>query len=231
MRKIQDLTGQKFGKLTVIERIENYISSNGQQRSQWKCQCECGTIVDVIGTNLTRGNTQSCGCSRKESNKKYNDYEIQDGYVIMYTFKQEPFLISLEDFWKVKDFCWHINNNGYVCSKSQKIITLSRFITDCPDGICIDHKDGNPTNNIRNNLRFATYTENNLNRKTSSYNTSGTTGVSWNKRKGKWFAYITINHKRTSLGYYNNFDDAVQVRKQAEEKYFGEWSYDNSRIN
>ena len=59
-------------------------------------------------------------------------------------------------------------------------------------------------------------------------NTSGATGVSWHKNKGKWQAYLTINHKRIHLGYHVKFDDAVKVRKDAEEKYFGEYSYDNS---
>ena len=40
---------------------------------------------------------------------------------------------------------------------------------------------------------------------------------------------ITVNNKRIPLGYYQNYNDALQARKNAEEKYFGEWSYDNSR--
>ena len=62
-------------------------------------------------------------------------------------------------------------------------------------------------------------------------NTSGASGVKWNKLIGKWTADITINNERIYLGYFENFDDAVQVRKQAEEKYFGEYSYDNSQYN
>ena len=59
-------------------------------------------------------------------------------------------------------------------------------------------------------------------------NTSGVTGVSWNRRKEEWESYITIDDKRKGLGYFSNFDDAVAARKAAEERYFGEYSYDNS---
>lgn len=70
MSKLKDLTGQKFGRLTVLERAE---SKNG--RTYWKCRCDCGEEVNVIASNLLRGNTKSCGCFTVEyANKnKYKD--------------------------------------------------------------------------------------------------------------------------------------------------------------
>ena len=44
MGKAIDLTGQKFGRLTVLKRAENYISPNGEKRAQWLCKCECGSV-------------------------------------------------------------------------------------------------------------------------------------------------------------------------------------------
>lgn len=75
MGKIHDLTGQKFGKLTVMERAENRITPKGQSKAAWKCLCECGKEVEVLASNLVRGNTKSCGCSSAEyANKnKYID--------------------------------------------------------------------------------------------------------------------------------------------------------------
>ena len=67
-----------------------------------------------------------------------------------------------------------------------------------------------------------------MNSKLPNNNTSGIKGVCWNKNYQKWFAYIKINQKSINLGYFINFDDAVKARKEAEEKYFGEYSYDNS---
>lgn len=54
--KFQDITGQKFGKLTALE----YIVKN--QKAYWKCLCECGNICIVSKNNLKSGHTQSCGC-------------------------------------------------------------------------------------------------------------------------------------------------------------------------
>lgn len=54
-------------------------------------------------------------------------------------------------------------------------------------------------------------------------------GVSFNKKSYKWEAYIGIDNKRINLGKFNDFEDAVSARKEAEEKYFGEWSYNNSQ--
>ena len=75
-----DLTGQYFGRLKVIERVEDYIEKNGNKRSQWLCECKCGNRVKVIGKSLKNGNTKSCGCLQKEITSKhfknYNDYDL-----------------------------------------------------------------------------------------------------------------------------------------------------------
>jgi hypothetical protein len=68
-----------------------------------------------------------------------------------------------------------------------------------------------------------------MNRHTHSNNTSGVTGVGWNKDSQKWCAYICKNYEQIHLGYFDNFDDAVRARKDAEEKYFGEYAYDYSQ--
>lgn len=64
MRRI-DLTGKKFGRLTVIEVAD---SSKGKLR--WRCKCDCGKEIVVYGTSLKSGNTKSCGCFRTENAKK-----------------------------------------------------------------------------------------------------------------------------------------------------------------
>lgn len=59
--------GDKFGKLTVIEKVEDYIvPCNGEHRSQWKCYCDCGNISIVKDFNLKSGSIKSCGCLQKE---------------------------------------------------------------------------------------------------------------------------------------------------------------------
>lgn len=60
-----DLTGQRFGKWTVLSKSEDRM---------WLCQCECGTVRKVNGDNLRHGLTQSCGCYRDDrSRSRFRD--------------------------------------------------------------------------------------------------------------------------------------------------------------
>ena len=80
MNKVIDLTGKKFGKLTIVERTESKILPSGQHITMWKCECECGAITIVSGANLRKGNTKSCGCLIGEKHgmshtKIHNEWE------------------------------------------------------------------------------------------------------------------------------------------------------------
>lgn len=66
MSKLIDLTGQKFGRLTVIKMAENVKTKNGKSKSQCLCECECRNIIKVPSSTLKSGNTKSCGCLKKE---------------------------------------------------------------------------------------------------------------------------------------------------------------------
>lgn len=70
MTKKVDLTGKRFGKLTVLHQADNHISKNGNSRIVWHCRCECGNEIDVMALNLTRNHTKSCGCARADGRKK-----------------------------------------------------------------------------------------------------------------------------------------------------------------
>ena len=61
MRKARDLTGNKYGRLTVVSRAESKT-----RRIKWNCICECGNTSIVSGENLMSGHTKSCGCLLSE---------------------------------------------------------------------------------------------------------------------------------------------------------------------
>lgn len=65
MKRMTDLTGKKFGRLTVLE-YAGRAERNSYQRPQWRCKCDCGEQVIVLGQNLREGKTKSCGCLRAE---------------------------------------------------------------------------------------------------------------------------------------------------------------------
>lgn len=65
-----DLTGQRFGKLTVIRRAKDYTYTNKNRKTTspvWLCKCDCGNLVLCQGGNLRSGNTTNCGCEKKQS--------------------------------------------------------------------------------------------------------------------------------------------------------------------
>ncbi len=237
--KIKDITEQRFGRLVVVERAEDYVQSSGHKLPQWLCKCDCGKEVVVLGSSLTRKNhsTKSCGCIQKEkvikNLKKYNTYNLTGEYGIGYTSKGEEFYFDLEDYDLIKDYCWHIDVHGYVVAgySHYDSIKIHRLIINCPDGLTVDHIHGTSSrnDNRKSNLRIATIQENSMNCKIAKNNTSSVTGVHFNKNSNKWIARIGYQNKRINLGSFDNFDDAVRVRKEAENKYFGEFSYDNSQ--
>ena len=229
-----DLTGQYFGRLKVIERVEDYIEKNGNKRSQWLCECKCGNRVKVIGKSLKNGNTKSCGCLQKEITskhfKKYNDYGLSGEYGIGYTSKGDTFYFDLEDYDKIKDYCWYKSGEYFATndSKNHKLILLHRLIVNAPDDKVVDHKNHLEYDNRKQNLRVCEYSDNTHNMSNTSRNTSGVKGVCWYKSINSWHSRITIDGKTVSLGYYKSFDDAVKARKKAEKKYYGEFNYDDS---
>lgn len=241
MSKVKDLTGQKFNRLTVKYRGE----SSNDGRAQWWCECDCGNpeLVLVKGKNLLNGNTKSCGYLQKINStinckklfKKYNTYDLSGDYGIGYTAKGESFYFDLEDYDKIKDYYWYINNQGYVATNisNKEHYLMHRIIMDVIDdlSITVDHKHGKETHNDnrKSNLRIATFVQNGQNKALRKDNKTGVTGVNWHEQAQMWVARIGVNNKRIILGFFKDFEEAVKVRKEAEEKYFGEWSYDNSQ--
>jgi hypothetical protein len=85
----------------------------------------------------------------------------------------------------------------------------------------VDHIDRNIKNNKIENLRAATRLENAKNRKKNITNTSGFTGVYWQKNAGKWRAMIQVNKRLVCFGLFAKIEDAVEARQKAAEKIYG----------
>ena len=66
MGQLKDLTGKRFNRIKVVERVPNKTIS-GKTRVYWKCACDCGTIKEISGDSLRNGSTQSCGCLNSEN--------------------------------------------------------------------------------------------------------------------------------------------------------------------
>ena len=95
------------------------------------------------------------------------------------------------------------------------------YITGSFPENCIDHIDGNPSNNKFTNLREATNKENSRNSKMFKTNTSGVKGVYWHKGKSRWYAHCRVDNKRHFVGTFKNIIDAEKAVNAFREKHHG----------
>jgi hypothetical protein len=88
-----DLTGKKFGRLTVIRR-DGVIYDH---RSAWHCVCSCGGTTRVSSSSLTRGNVKSCGCLKSEHGKKWVNRSRRFGNSVHTALYEGGSIEDLED--------------------------------------------------------------------------------------------------------------------------------------
>lgn len=243
-----DLIGERFGRLVVVRRAEDKVfKTSGKHKSQWYCDCDCGTKNKIIlGASLTSGAVQSCGCLHREvayetaktkisHGKKYNRYDLSGEYGIGYDSNGKEFWFDLEDYDLIKDICWYRNPRdyilGHVVGDNKRAIKMHQLILNMDEDDqehIVDHiYSDRKFDNRKSNLRITTQQNNTKNRVRPSNNTSGKTGVSWNKENGKWHAYIGVDGRQICLGYYDDIQEAINVRINAEKKFFGEFRVKN----
>ena len=109
-----------------------------------------------------------------------------------------------------------VRYNGVLCLAHRIVWEL--YNGKEPDGM-IDHIDGNPSNNRIENLRIANKSINAKNQKKSISNTSGVTGISRSFNGSRWRAYISNEGKAIHLGVFDDIEDAINARKEAEKIY------------
>ena len=229
MPKFEDLTKQRFGRLTVIERAEDYVSPKGKHMRRWLCRCDCGNERSIIEGSLKSSKTVSCGCyhiqvvTRRLQNCNSWKIDMNTNTATGIDIKGAEFIIDAEDWVKCKDYYWTRKHNCYYVV-SPILGNLHRFLLNPPDNLVVDHINGNPLDNRKCNLRICTIQQNGMNRKVASNNNSGCTGVSKVKRYNKWQANIGYKGKSYYLGLYDTKEEAIKARKEAEKKYFGEYA-------
>ncbi len=102
-------------------------------------------------------------------------------------------------------------------------IYLHRLIMGAPVGLEVDHVDCNGLNNRRNNLRFASKSQNAHNQRIRSNNRSGVKGVSFNKKRGLWVAHIKIQYKSRTIGSFRTIEEASAAYAAASAALHGEY--------
>lgn len=238
----QDITGYRFGRLTVIERTNiksTRKSDNGAYL--WKCKCDCGNICYYSRYALISMSNpiRSCGClyddTRGIGTKNYCTYDLENyDFGIGYCNNDTYFFFDKEDYNKIKDYSWWYDGR-YVIAHTLKddkyttdIIRMHRVVLDIEDreDINVDHKNLIRYDCRKINLRRATNFENACNVDRTAMSPTGVVGVL--PRGNKWYATIKANKISRNLGTFDNFEDAVKARQKAEEELFGSFKFDMS---
>lgn len=205
--RIRDLTGQRFGRLLAQQRLP--AKKDGSYL--WRCLCDCGKTAFVPASALTKGQTRSCGCLARDSRSAaaLSLEGTRFGKLTVLTATGERDARG-SVVWRCRCDC------GQETLQSANALRAGR-VTSCG---CVRRQNdallqglGYIDNTCAAFLRQGD--------KPSVRNTSGYRGVV--RRGEKWMARITFQKKTYYLGTYPALEDAVRVRKKAEEVLFGEF--------
>lgn len=211
-------SGEKYGKLTIVKR-----NNKRKNNTYYDCLCDCGNETVTTKGKILSKHTSSCG---KCTIYGIVIYEFENNICKgTLSISKDSFIFDKEDYKKIKNKGISIKKDintdyVYVYSKN-KVVSLHKIIMNSSKGDLIDHINGNGLDNRKENLRICTKQQNAFNHKKFKTNTSGYTGVVWDKNRNKWVAQITFNGKNISLGRSDEKDSAIKKRLQAELKYFG----------
>jgi len=218
MNKMKDYSQYRdkhFGMLKFTGKVE--IRGEKVKRAYGTFTCDCGKEHVARMDAVLRLDTQSCGCvyhdihvatGKKnivkaiESCKKYNRYILDGNVVTVYLFNSDKVLVcDLEDWNRLKLKCWGLNGKGYAsCSVHKgKSLLFHREVMNNPNGVWVDHRDRNRLDCRKSNLREATPLLNAINFTLKKNNTSGHSGVYFDKESSKWRASIRFNNKKYYL--------------------------------
>ncbi len=132
----------------------------------------------------------------------------------------------------VESYTWssqQVRHHWYAVSGRRRI-WMHRLILDAPQGLQVDHIDGDGLNNQRSNLRLVTQAQNQQNRRTPR-GTSRFKGVSWRKNQQRWRATIKLDGKTKELGNFQNETEAARAYDRAASEHYGSFACTNEMLD
>jgi len=133
--------------------------------------------------------------------------------------------VDAADYDEISRYNWRLVSGGYAGRYEKgKLILMHRQIMQPPEGMVVDHKQGNRMDNTRANLRVCTLAENNRNRGKHKGTSSRFLGVYYSKQRGKWQALIRIDGKYKHIGYFDDELEAARAYDARAVEQYGEFA-------
>lgn len=213
-RKI-DLTGQRFGRWTVVSQAD---SKNGD--TVWNCVCECDKKKVVVGYTLTKGKSLSCGCLRKEL---ASDRVSIHGYCGTPEYVVWLHIIARCENENSKDFHNYGGRGIKMCEEWRS--SFETFLADMGERPSPEHSiDRIDVNGNYEplNCRWATQEVQSRNKRVYKTNKTGVCGVYFNGKLNKYQSQIPVKGKNKHLGCFDTIEEAEEARKNAKQYYWNE---------
>lgn len=156
---------------------------------------------------------------------------------VLLTKKNEEIIVCEKDYQLLKHMKWCLNNHGYPRTwkykkgKSLQILLHSLIMGKTNSRLVIDHINGNKLDNRRCNLRFANKGQNAINSPRKQGKTSKYKGVTFCKKRKKYYATYFTNNKTFYIGTYLTEIDAAKARDKKVYEIYGEFAYLNFPID
>lgn len=146
-------------------------------------------------------------------------------------------LVDEEDFERFSHLKWNLNTHGYAVTntydpetKKRKRSGLHRLITNCPEGLTVDHINRDKLDNRKENLRICTKTDNNRNRSKRCDSKNKYRGYAFHNKNKNFIAQISVNGKNIHLGCFKTEEEAAMAYNEAAYIYFGKFANLNKVI-